>query len=113
VANSRVWLSCQTRIVIFIADFPSAEKNAFYGRNRAFRRNRKARAQPIDREKEAAMKNIVRSVVSFVKNEEGVTAAECALMLALVIVICIVSINQINPSPSADQPVAVQSVALK
>jgi Flp pilus assembly pilin Flp len=35
-------------------------------------------------------------VIRFFKDEEGVTAVECALMLALVVVICIVALT---PSP--------------
>jgi hypothetical protein len=42
-----------------------------------------------------------RRVVKFFQNEEGVTAVECALMLALVVVICIVALA---PSSSATPP---------
>jgi Flp pilus assembly pilin Flp len=54
------------------------------------------------------MKSITRRLVRFLRQEEGVTAIECALMLALVIVICIVAINPVNRVQSAGEPVVVQ-----
>jgi Flp pilus assembly pilin Flp len=45
----------------------------------------------------------------FLKKEEGVTAIECALMLALVVVICIVAINQVKPAAAASDPVVVET----
>jgi len=53
------------------------------------------------------MKMMVRSVVQFLKGEEGVTAVECALMFALVLVICIVAINQVSPTRQPGEPVVV------
>lgn len=53
------------------------------------------------------MNTIARSFVNFLKKEDGVTAVECALMLALVVVICIVSINRPEPPPQNDQPVVI------
>ena len=42
--------------------------------------------------------------LGFLKNEEGVTAVECALLLALVVVICLVALapgrNSAVPSPT-------------
>ena len=38
-----------------------------------------------------------RSVVRFLKKDEGVTAVECALMLALVVVICLVALTPTSP----------------
>ena len=55
------------------------------------------------------MRYITKFVSGFLKKEEGVTAVECALMFALVVVICIVAINQINPSSSVGQPIVVQA----
>ena len=44
-----------------------------------------------------------RSIVRFLKKDEGVTAVECALMLALVVVICLVALSPVS-SPT-DAPV--------
>ena len=38
------------------------------------------------------MNKIIKSVVSFVKKEDGPTAVEYAVMLALIIVVCIAAI---------------------
>jgi hypothetical protein len=54
------------------------------------------------------MRNIARGLVHFLKQDEGVSAAECALMLALVIVICIVVINPAAPKQSAGDPAAIE-----
>jgi Flp pilus assembly pilin Flp len=42
-----------------------------------------------------------RSLVRFLKNDEGVTAVECALMLALVVVICLVALTPTSPPADA------------
>jgi pilus assembly protein Flp/PilA len=42
-----------------------------------------------------------KSVVRFLKNEDGPTAVEYAVMLALIIVLCIVIIRQVGTSSSA------------
>ncbi|HJZ92684.1 MAG TPA: Flp family type IVb pilin [Gemmataceae bacterium] len=43
-----------------------------------------------------------RSVTRFLKSEEGVTAVECALMLALVVVICLVALAPVaRPADAA------------
>ena len=55
------------------------------------------------------MRSIARSLVNFLKREDGVTALECALMLALVVVICIVALNKTEPTPQADQPIVIES----
>ena len=58
------------------------------------------------------MSRFVRPVVNFLKKEDGPTAVECALMLALVIVVCIVAINTGNqPSAPLAEPVVVEAVA--
>ena len=46
---------------------------------------------------------VPRWLTRFARNEEGVTAVECALMLALVVVICLVALAPM--SPSGDNPV--------
>jgi pilus assembly protein Flp/PilA len=42
------------------------------------------------------MKTWMQSVVNFVKREDGPTAVEYAVMLALIIVVCIVAITAIG-----------------
>ena len=42
------------------------------------------------------MKNFVQSVKNFLQNEDGPTAVEYAVMLALIIVVCIASIRLIG-----------------
>ena len=42
------------------------------------------------------MKNIGKSLVSFLKNEDGPTAVEYAVMLALIIVVCITAITALG-----------------
>lgn len=61
---------------------------------------------------EATMKRIwISRLQRFVKNEEGVTAVECALMLALVVVICLVALspNSIAHEPPQSPAVVVDS----
>lgn len=56
------------------------------------------------------MARLKKYVVDFLKKEDGPTAVECALMLALVIVVCIVAINTVQPNkPSMDEPVVETS----
>jgi pilus assembly protein Flp/PilA len=42
------------------------------------------------------MSSVTRSVVSFLKQEEGPTAVEYAVMLALIIVVCIAAITALG-----------------
>jgi Flp pilus assembly pilin Flp len=52
-----------------------------------------------------------RSVVRFLNREEGVTAVECALMLALVVVICLVALAPVAPrAEAAAQPTVALEV---
>lgn len=44
---------------------------------------------------------MLRSIKRFLKNEDGPTAVEYAVMLALIIVLCIVVIRQVGTSASA------------
>jgi pilus assembly protein Flp/PilA len=46
------------------------------------------------------MKKVVGAVKRFLKNEDGPTAVEYAVMLALIIVLCIVVIRQVGTSAS-------------
>jgi pilus assembly protein Flp/PilA len=42
------------------------------------------------------MKSLLRSAVSFLKREDGPTAVEYAVMLALIVVVCIAAITAIG-----------------
>jgi len=42
------------------------------------------------------MKKLTQSVVNFLKREDGPTAVEYAVMLALIIVVCIVAITALG-----------------
>ena len=42
------------------------------------------------------MKNVLQSVVNFLKREDGPTAVEYAVMLALIIVVCITAITALG-----------------
>jgi Flp pilus assembly pilin Flp len=56
------------------------------------------------------MKEYLKPVVQFLKKEDGPTAVECALLLGLVIVVCLVAIQgskQIQKSESLE-PVIVE-----
>ena len=46
------------------------------------------------------MKKSLEAVKRFIKNEDGPTAVEYAVMLALIIVLCIVIIRQVGTSSS-------------
>ena len=45
-----------------------------------------------------------RRLIAFLRDEEGVTAVECALMLALVVVICLVALAPESTSNAAPAP---------
>jgi pilus assembly protein Flp/PilA len=47
------------------------------------------------------LSKMYRSVVNFVKAEDGPTAVEYAVMLALIIVVCIVAITTLGENASA------------
>ena len=42
------------------------------------------------------MRNLTKSVVNFLKREDGPTAVEYAVMLALIIVVCLVAITALG-----------------
>lgn len=56
------------------------------------------------------MQRITKTIVHFLKREDGPTAVECALMLALVVVICIVAIN--IGSPTSTEPTGPRIVEI-
>jgi pilus assembly protein Flp/PilA len=47
------------------------------------------------------MHKFVTSLVNFVKNEDGPTAVEYAVMLALIIVVCITAITAVGSNASS------------
>jgi pilus assembly protein Flp/PilA len=47
------------------------------------------------------MKSIAKSVVSFLKREDGPTAVEYAVMLALIIVVCIAAITTLGSNANS------------
>ena len=49
----------------------------------------------------ASARRIVSSFVDFVKNEDGPTAVEYAVMLALIVVVCIAAITTLGSSTSS------------
>jgi hypothetical protein len=51
-----------------------------------------------------------RLLARFLKGEEGVTAVECALMLALVVVICLVALA---PAATPTEPAPAPTVVLE
>jgi pilus assembly protein Flp/PilA len=48
-----------------------------------------------------AMRNFAQSVIRFLKNEDGPTAVEYAVMLALIIVVCITAITTLGTNANA------------
>lgn len=54
------------------------------------------------------MRSALRTLKRFLQKEDGATAVECALMLALVIVVCLVAINQIEPSQVSSDPIVIE-----
>jgi pilus assembly protein Flp/PilA len=46
------------------------------------------------------MKNLTKKVVEFLKKEDGPTAVEYAVMLALIIVVCIAAITALGSTAS-------------
>jgi pilus assembly protein Flp/PilA len=47
------------------------------------------------------MRTITKSVVEFLKNEDGPTAVEYAVMLALIIVVCIAAVTTLGSNANA------------
>ncbi len=55
-----------------------------------------ARCKPLTAAKENAMKGLMNRMKSFLKDEEGATATEYAVMLALIIVISLAAISALG-----------------
>lgn len=53
------------------------------------------------------IRTFARPGFRFLKGEAGVTAVECALLLALVVVICLVALGPATARPRADGAVTV------
>jgi pilus assembly protein Flp/PilA len=47
------------------------------------------------------MRNITKSLVSFLKKEDGPTAVEYAVMLALIIVVCIAAVTTLGSNANS------------
>ena len=47
------------------------------------------------------MKNLTRSMVNFLKREDGPTAVEYAVMLALIVVVCLTAVRAIGTNAAA------------
>ena len=47
------------------------------------------------------MKGTLKSIVTFIKREDGPTAVEYAVMLALIVVVCIAAITAIGSNSNA------------
>ena len=47
------------------------------------------------------MRNLAKSVVNFLKREDGPTAVEYAVMLALIIVVCIAAITTLGKNANS------------
>jgi pilus assembly protein Flp/PilA len=50
----------------------------------------------ITKQLEIIMRNLCKNLVSFLKNEDGPTAVEYAVMLSLIIVVCIAAITTLG-----------------
>jgi len=47
------------------------------------------------------MRNLTKQLVSFLKKEDGPTAVEYAVMLALIVVVCIAAISALGKNSNA------------
>jgi Flp pilus assembly pilin Flp len=55
------------------------------------------------------MRRQIKHIIEFIKREDGPTAVECALMFGLVVVICLVAIQSVQPyAVESDRPVVVE-----
>jgi pilus assembly protein Flp/PilA len=59
------------------------------------------------------MRSLTKSVVSFLKAEDGPTAVEYAVMLALIIVVCIAAITTLGQNANSTFSFVGSSVAPK
>ena len=53
------------------------------------------------------MRRILGTTVQFLRREDGPTAVECALMLGLVVLACIVAGRQLTPGGQVGAPVMI------
>jgi pilus assembly protein Flp/PilA len=52
--------------------------------------------RPVSFRKDLSMKKFTQAIVNFLKREDGPTAVEYAVMLALIIVVCITAITALG-----------------
>ena len=57
--------------------------------------------QPKFRRRKFNMKNIVSKVQRFLKSEDGPTAVEYAIMLALIVIVCLAAIQSVGTDASS------------
>ena len=57
------------------------------------------------------MRGMTKSVVNFLKREDGPTAVEYAVMLALIIVVCIIAITAVGSNASGTFKYVSQKVS--
>ena len=58
-------------------------------------------SRPAPRDTRKTMKNLALHVKKFLKSEDGPTAVEYAVMLALIVIVCLVSITAIGNNANA------------
>jgi pilus assembly protein Flp/PilA len=56
------------------------------------------------------MRNLTKSLVSFLKQEDGPTAVEYAVMLALIVVVCIAAITTLGSNANSTFSFVASSV---
>ena len=56
------------------------------------------------------IRNLTRKFVSFLKKEDGPTAVEYAVMLALIIVVCIAAITTLGKNANASFDTTAQTI---
>lgn len=54
----------------------------------------------IEPREENSMKNFTNSIINFLKEEDGPTAVEYAVMLALIVVVCLTAITSVGTAAS-------------
>lgn len=55
----------------------------------------------VEQERELKMKNLTKSVKNFLVSEDGPTAVEYAVMLALIVIVCLTAISAVGSNASA------------
>ncbi len=64
-------------------------------------REKPCKANRTSPREDTVMKNFASSIVSFLKEEDGPTAVEYAVMLALIVVVCLTAITSVGTAASA------------